>query len=56
MKFYKCPDKKFMSPIIITAKRDKTVKLALDSKTLHKYIQKNSIESLIDSIPKNFFA
>ena len=36
MKFYKCPDKNFMSPIIITAKQDKTVKLALD--IIHPYI------------------
>ena len=45
-----------MSPIIITAKQDKTVKLALNSKTLHKHIHKNSIESLIDSIHKNINA
>ena len=47
-----------ISPIVITVKRDKTVKLALDSKTLNKSIHKNkcqmpNIDNLIDTIQQN---
>ena len=50
-----CSDKNFISPIVITVKRDKTVKLALDSKILNKSIHKNKyqmpiIDNLIDTI------
>ena len=31
IKFYKCSDKQFISPIVITVKKDQTAKLALDS-------------------------
>ena len=50
-----CSDQYFISPIVITVKRDQTIKLALDSKTLNKSIHKNkyqmpNIETLMDSI------
>ena len=53
-----CSDKNFNSPIVITVKRDKTVKLALDSKILNKSIHKNkyqmpNIDNLIDTIQQN---
>ena len=51
-------DKNFLSPIVITIKRDKTVKLAPDSKILNKSIHKNknqmpNIDNLIDTIQQN---
>ena len=50
-----CSDQYFNSPIVITVKRDQTIKLALDSKILNKSINKNkyqmpNIETLMDSI------
>ena len=39
-------DKNFISPIVISVKRDKTVKLTLDSKFLNKSIQKINIKCL----------
>ena len=47
-----------ISPIVITVKKDKYVKLALDSKVLNKAILKNKyqmpdINSLIDSISQH---
>ena len=50
-----CSDQYFISPIVITVKRDQTIELALDSKTLNKAIHKNkyqmpNIETLMDSI------
>ena len=32
IKFTNCPDKNFISPIIVTVKKDQTIKLAMDSK------------------------
>ena len=57
-KLNSCSDKNFISPILITVKRDKTVKLALDSKILNKSIHKNkyqlpNIDNLIDTIQQN---
>ena len=48
----------FISPIVITVKKDKYVKLALDAKVLNKAILKNKyqmpdINSLIDSISQH---
>ena len=40
IKFNSCLDKNFISPIVITVKRDKIVRLALDSKILNKSIHK----------------
>ena len=53
-----CSDKNFISPIVITVKRDKTIKLALDSKILNRSVHKNiyqmtNIEKLIDTIQQN---
>ena len=58
IKINSCSDKIFISPIVITEKRDKTVKLDLDSKILNKSIHKNkyqmpSIDNLIDTIQQN---
>ena len=47
IKLNSCSDKNFISPIVITVKRDKTVKLALDSKILNKSIHKKNIKCRI---------
>ena len=57
-KLQECSDKNFISPIVITVKKDKSVKLALDSKVLNKAIHKYqyqmpNIDSLIDSISQH---
>ena len=57
-KLQECSDKNFISPIVITVKKDKSVKLALDCKVLNKAIHKNkyqmpNINSLIDSISQH---
>ena len=50
----KCPDEVFISPDVITIKKDKSKKLALESKKLNKAIQKKyqmqSINRLIDAV------
>ena len=51
----KCPDDLYISPVVITVKRDKSIKIALDSKELNKAIHKNkyqmqSIDHLTDSL------
>ena len=51
----KCLDDVYISPVVITVKKDKSVKLALDSKKLNKAIHKNkyqmqSIDHLIDAV------
>ena len=51
----KCPDDFFISPVVITVKRDKSVKIALDSKKLNDALHKNkyemqSIDHLVDSV------
>ena len=58
IKLNSCSGKNFISPIVITVKRDKTVKSALDSKILNKSIHKNkfqmpNIDNLIDTIQQN---
>ena len=55
IKLNSCSDKNFISPIVITVKRDKTVKLALDSKKLDIYFHKIKYQTpnfdyLIDTI------
>ena len=57
-KLQECSDPDFISPIFITVKKDKSVKLAIDSKVLNKAIHKNkyqmpNIDSLIDSISQH---
>ena len=51
----KCSDRQFINPIVITVKKDQTVKLALDSEKLNKFIHKNkyqmpNFELLLDNI------
>ena len=51
----KCPNDGFISPVVITVKKDKSSKLALDSKKLNQAIHKNkyqmqSIDHLIDAV------
>ena len=53
IKLDKCSDEHFISPVVITVKHDKSVKIALDSKKLNDAIHKNkyqmqSIYHLID--------
>ena len=55
IKLDKCLDKQFISPIVITVEKDQTVKLALDSKKIKKFIHKNkyqmpNIDLLLDNI------
>ena len=53
-KLRECSDNNFISPIVITVKKDKSVKLALDSKAIHKNkYQMPNIDSLIDSISQH---
>ena len=54
-KLEKCSDEFFISPIVITVKKDKSIKLAMDSKTINKAIHKNkyqmhNIDCLMDNI------
>ena len=54
-KLDKCSEEFFISPIVITVKRDKSIKLAMDAKTINKAINKNkyqmhNIDCLMDSI------
>ena len=51
----KCSDEFFISPIVITVKKDKSKKLAMDSRTINKAIHKNkyqmhNIDCLMDNI------
>ena len=41
MRLEKCSDEHFISPVVITVKKDKSVKIALDSKELNDAIHKN---------------
>ena len=55
IKLDKCSDKNFISPIVITVKQDKTIKLAMDAKVINKAIHKNkyqmhNIDCLMDNI------
>ena len=61
VKLSSCPDKYFISPIVVTVKKDQTIKLALDSKRLNKAIDKNkyqmpNIDTLIESISQQISA
>ena len=54
-KLINCSDQFFISPIVITVKKDKSIKIALDLKILNKAIHKNkyqmpNIDSLIQTI------
>ena len=55
IKLDKSSNQQFISPIVITVKKDQTVKLALDSKKINNLIHKNkyqmpNIELLLDNI------
>ena len=61
IKLSSCPDNYFISPIVVTVKKDQTIKLALDSKVLNKAIHKNKyqmpkIDTLIESISQQISA
>ena len=54
-KLTECSDKYFVSPIVITVKKDRSVKLALESRELNKQVHKNkyqmpNIEELMDTV------
>ena len=54
-KLKECSDKYFVSPIVITVKKDGSVKLALESRELNKQVHKNkyqmpNIEELMDMV------
>ena len=57
-KLEKCSDEFYISPIVITVKKDKSIKLAIYSKTIKKAIHKNkyqmhNIECLMDNIAQS---
>ena len=61
IKLSSCPDKYFISPIVVTVRKDRTIKLALGSKVLNKTIHKNKyqmpkIDTLIESISQQICA
>ena len=61
IKLSSCPDSYFISPIVVTVKKDQTIKLALDSKILNKSTHKNkyqmpNIDTLIESISQQISA
>ena len=61
IKISSCPDKYFLSPIVVTIKKNQTIELALDSKVLNKAIHKNkyqmpNIDTLIESISQQISA
>ena len=54
-KLEECSDKYFVSPIVITVRKDGSVKLALESRELNKQIHKNKyqmphMEELMDTV------
>ena len=54
IRLHKCSDQQFISPIVITVKKDQSIKLAMDSKQINKSIHKNkyhmpNIEVLLDN-------
>ena len=56
-KLEECSDKYFVSPIVITVKKDGSVKLALESRELNKQVHKTkykmpNIEELMDTVGK----
>ena len=57
-KLSSCSDEHFISPVVITVKKDKSIKLALDSKVLNKAIHKNiyqmpNIDMLLDALSQH---
>ena len=61
IKLSSCSEKYFTSPIVVTVKKDQTIKLALESKILNKAFHKNkyqmpNIDTLIESISQQISA
>ena len=61
VKLSSCPDKYFISPTVVTVKKDQTIKLALDSNVLIKAIHMNkyqmpNIGTLVESISQQISA
>ena len=55
IKIHECSDEYFFSPIVITVKKDGSIKLALESRELNKQVHKNkyqmpNIDELVDVI------
>ena len=55
IKLQECSDKYFVSPIVITVKKDGSIKLALETRELNKQVHKNkyqmpNIDELIDRV------
>ena len=55
VKLKECSDKYFVSPIVITVKKDGSIKLALESRELNKQVHKNkyrmpNFDELVDGI------
>ena len=55
IKLSSCPDKYFISPIVVTVRKNQSIKLALDSKILTKAILKTNIKCLILIRASNLF-
>ena len=58
VKLEKCSDQQFISPIVITVKKDQSIKLAMDSKQINKMIHKNkyqmpNIDILLDNVAQS---
>ena len=58
VKLEKCSDQQFISPIVITVKKDQSIKLAMDSKQINKTIHKNkyqmpNIDVLLDNVAQS---
>ena len=58
VKLDSCSDKQFISPIVITVKKDQSIKLAMDSKQINKAIHKNkyqmpNIDVLLDNVAQS---
>ena len=54
----KCSDQQFISPIVITIKKDQSKKLAMDSKQISKMIHKNkyqmpNVDVLLDNVAQS---
>ena len=55
VKMEKCSDQQFISPIVLTVKKDQSIKLAMNSKQINKMIHKNkcqmpNIDVLLDNV------
>ena len=58
VKLEKCSDQQFISPVVITVKKDQSIKLAMDSKQINKMIHKikyqmPNIDILLDNVAQS---